>query len=351
MALENPPDGEVDRIKHIRDLTEQQLKFRYEGKGPFLRGVHAKDHGCVKAKFTVLPNLEEHLRVGVFATPGKEYEARIRFSNADPLKQDDNVSLPPGSPRVHGSRGMAVKILDVKGKRLLDDDSSNCQDFLMINQTRFAFANVFDYEVLSQVLVDDKDVGANFGPKLAATGAPGALDRAKETGAIIAAIRQSAVHSPVAAEYFSAAPFKFGDDRVMKYSAIPISDKTAPQPDFSRPNYLREALAKRLAQGSPYVSFEFRVQLRANSDVEGQVDKQMENAQTEWKEMDFPFEPVATITIETPQDIDSDESKKHCESLVYNPWQGIEEHQPLGGINRLRKVVYPKSSSMRLPKS
>ena len=37
------------------------------------------------------------------------------------------------------------------------DDGERTQDFLMINQPVFAFANVEDYEALSQIIFDDKE--------------------------------------------------------------------------------------------------------------------------------------------------------------------------------------------------
>ena len=35
------------------------------------------------------------------------------------------------------------------------------------------------------------------------------------------------------------------------------------------------------------------------------------------------------------------------EELVFNPWQSLAAHQPLGGINRLRKPVYLSSAEHR----
>ena len=46
--------------------------------------------------------------------------------------------------RVQGSRGMAVKLYDVEGARLVPEDLERTQDFLMINQPVFSFANVED---------------------------------------------------------------------------------------------------------------------------------------------------------------------------------------------------------------
>jgi hypothetical protein len=359
MSLENEPAGEAARIAHVVELTLKQMEARYGTKPPFRRGVHAKDHGCVKAKFTVRKDLPRHLQIGVFAKPGKEYDAWIRFSNADVLDRADTAAAVAArsatattpevkaAPPAHGSRGMAIKLLDVAGDRLLAGDTTKTQDFLMVNQQVFAFANVADYEVLSQVLLDDKDVGDNFGPKLVGSGAAGVLERAKATGAIVEGVRKTLVKSPVETRYFSAAPFLFGTNRVMKYSVTPTSKPSAASPDISNRDYLRAALAARLKAGSKNVTFEFQVQLQDACEIESNVDEQIESAHTLWPGENFPFETLAVVTIE-PQDINAEDRKTECEKLVFNPWQGIKEHQPLGGINRLRKAVYPVSAERRL---
>ena len=119
-----------------------------------LRGVHPKSHGCVRAKFTVDDDLDESHRVGLFATPGKTFEAWIRYSNAAVLREDDLKAADPTKPdaRSNGSRGMAVKVLDVGGEMLSEDQGRANQDFLMINTPEFAFANVRDYLRLNRVL-------------------------------------------------------------------------------------------------------------------------------------------------------------------------------------------------------
>ena len=99
-------------------------------KGKVLRGVHPKSHGCVAADFTVLKYIESRYRVGLFAEP-KTYKAMIRFSNASVLQLPD---LKGGN----GSRGMAIKVLGVKGPIMLADSGARNQDFLMINTPEFA---------------------------------------------------------------------------------------------------------------------------------------------------------------------------------------------------------------------
>ena len=38
---------------------------------------------------------------------------------------------------------------------------------------------------------------------------------------------------------------------------------------------------------------------------------------------------------------------RSCEDEAFDPWNTIEEHRPLGVVNRLRKVIYPIVSDYR----
>ena len=40
---------------------------------PYWRDVHSKTHGCIKATFTVLDNLDSRFRYGLFANPGQHH--------------------------------------------------------------------------------------------------------------------------------------------------------------------------------------------------------------------------------------------------------------------------------------
>ena len=64
------------------------------------------------------------------------------------------------------------------------------QDFLMVNQPVFAFANVEDYEVLSRVLVDHHDDARPFFaerlPPAGTTNPTPSQLRAMETGGLVA---------------------------------------------------------------------------------------------------------------------------------------------------------------------
>lgn len=360
--LENIPTQEPQQIQHIVELTLKQLLMRYPGDTRVRRGVHAKGHGCVTATFEVLPDVALNLRQGVFSTPGKKYSALVRFSNADPsLIKPDTKPAGGGNPLEHGSRGMAIKLLGVEGKMLGNVHGSPTQDFLMVNQPVFAFANVEDYEVLSRVLVDNNDDPRPFfverlGPKAPP---PGQL-RAKETFGIVSRVRSSSMTasppayqippaSPVDNDYFSAAPFLFGPDQVMRFRVRPASRSTD-VPEVSDSDYLRKALIKRLGNRTAGdVVFQFEIQARPATSIEPDVD--IENASHDWPETSTcQFEQVATLTIPL-QEFDTPELQERCERLVFTPWHCLEAHRPLGGINRLRRAVYEASAMFRnLPK-
>jgi hypothetical protein len=361
LQYENVPAEEQQQIQNIVDLTRQQMMKRYPSPDKIRRGVHPKDHGCVLASFKIDEDLDESLRVGVFSDPGAEYPCAIRFSNAATLIGPDSTVGPDGKP-MHGSRGMAIKLVG------LDSPSAEgfipVQDFLMINQPVFAFANVEDYEVLSKVILEThnhstmtEDPRPFFKIQTEKGGA--AAERAKRTGELVGRIRASSVAEgafqdppahPAQNSYFSAAPFLFGEGRVVKFRVVPISEPVTSSPEFVEPDYLRKALKLRLDPARPGnnpIVFRFGVQVRKIEEVD--IDSEIENACTEWSEQITPFQDVATIAI-LPQDFDSNAAKTRCENIFLTPWHTHPDHRPLGGINRLRQSVYEASMKMRLGK-
>lgn len=355
--IEKLESDEEARIENVAKLTARQLDNRYSGKPRFLRGVHPKDHGCVEAMWTVVEDLDPQYRVGLFKHPGEKLRAVIRFSNASTLVGDD-MTLEPAPPtgakmRTHGSRGMAIKLYHVGGDRLVPTDGENTQDLLMINQPVFAFANIEDYEVVSQLIADDENSAGQFFRRQGLQ--QPALGRMQKSQGIIARIKgflqppfQAPPLSPLDNRYFSAAPFAFGEGRVMKFSARPVNPMSGELGEAANdPDYLRNAMRKRMAEADGKdICFDFQVQVRPIESLKPDFSE-IEDVCTLWREEDFPFVTVARITIPTPQDLGSAERQEFCETLFYTPWHGLEAHRPLGGINRLRKRVYETSAEKR----
>ena len=336
-SFENIPAEETGQINEIAEITVKLLNKRYPAPAQCLRGVHPKSHGCVKAIFEVNADIARDLQIGLFTMPGKTYDAWIRLSNA----------VGQLGPDVNGernqSRGLAIKVMDVGGSVLLDDKGAHHQDFLMITEPAFAFANVADYLRLNEILLENnEDLRPFFKPPENATTEE--AQRIQRTAQLVTQITQTPVANPFEVQYFGAAPFLFGPDHVMKFSVLPCDGKQAQVlPENPSDNYLREATTKRMNEDED-VCFDFMVQVRGKNEE----NLNIENASTVWDEEKFPFIKVAKITIPAPRkDIDSPAAIEHCEKLSYSPWHSLVEHQPLGGINRLRRAVYIASQTHR----
>jgi len=153
--LEKIPAAEARMIAEIAHLTaELQARRKAAQDGEALRGVHPKSHGCVNATFTIKEPLRKRLRVGLFAEPGKTHKAKIRYSNATTSITPDMAPGPDGTV-LSESRGMALKVLGVKGRMLMKDGRRNAQDFLLINTPGFAFGTVRDYLRATHALMAD----------------------------------------------------------------------------------------------------------------------------------------------------------------------------------------------------
>ena len=127
---ENPKKPELsedEAIRRIKELTEKQIEDAYRsGQRPAQRDAHGKQHGCVRADFTVPASLPAAVRQGVFAE-AHTFHAWIRFSNA--VGSEDQAGL---------ARGMAIKLLGVPGRKILPDQAdATTQDFLLVNYPVF----------------------------------------------------------------------------------------------------------------------------------------------------------------------------------------------------------------------
>ena len=337
--FETVPSDEAAQIAETIDLTLKLEEKRYADRLA-RRGVHPKAHGCVQAKFTVNPDIPEEYKVGVLAQPGKTYDAWIRFSNATALVTPDALNgIDPTTRKPikeANSRGMAIKLMGVEGSTLLGEPGAKTQDFLLINQPMFAFPNVHEYlEVTKVQYENNEDLTKYF-----SVSPP--LPQRFKTLSIVRQIKATKLANPLETAYFSASPFLFGKDKVAKFSVLPRDATQSPMPADLSDNYLREALKKSLdvTEGKPAV-FDFRVQIRKDDSLP------IEDASAEWIGGDAAkFQNVATITIDK-QNFDEPLRETECEHLVFTPWHGLVDFQPLGGINRLRLGVYNASAKFR----
>lgn len=293
------------------------------------RDAHAKAHGCVKAEVTVLPDLDSSLQYGVLAERGKTWQAWVRFSNGNAYPQFD---------RARDARGMAIKLLDVPGEKLMGDaEHASEQDWVMFNHPTFFVRDVAEYKTNFAAQAEGKKVLAFF---------PGWDPRHWEIRHLIIALKTlaPAPESPVATTYNSIAPFKLGPHNI-KYRVIPTPencpDYRLPEPNQDLPNFLRGALYRQLSLDRVPACFALQVQRQNPAHY-----MPIEDPSVAWDESISPFETVANIRLPA-QDFDSREQNLLCDNLSFNPWHALPEHRPIGGINRLRKAVYEAISVYR----
>lgn len=227
---------------------------------------------------------------------------------------------------------MAIKVLGVPGKKLLeDDDQAMTQDFIMINHPVFFATDPARYLSFMQDSSSD-----HFYRKLLIP-----FDLGAKGTRIALETRSSRISNPLQARYWSMVPYQLGTGvgrQAVKYSARACSATVDPMPRKPSHDFLRDALRNTLQGGE--TCMEFLVQPRTSSSMD------VEDSRIEWKEAQAPFYSVATIRI--PQQIfDTPEQNAFCENLSFTPWHALPEHKPLGVTNRLRKVIYDHISRVR----
>jgi Dyp-type peroxidase family len=308
--FEAPPPDEQLHIDSLIDSMKRSLRRTYTG-SQTRRDAHPKMHGCVKARFIVPDDLDEDLRVGLFATP-RVYEAWVRFSNASASLQADVK---------RDLRGAAIKLLGVPGAKLIDgEEHCTTHDFLLVSHPTFLVKDVAEFSELARALADDEAL-AFFARNW------------RVTARYFSAIGKHG--SPLQPSYFSMAAYLFGE-RVAKYQLRPTAPEAAAIPSDPSFDFLRAALKSRLAQGS--FSFDFMVQLRQSP-----PPRDVEDTTRAWSE---PFRKVARVEL-LQQDFDTPAQQTFGENLSFNPWRCLPEHRPLGGISRARRQVYRALSAFR----
>jgi hypothetical protein len=299
--------------------------------GHFLRAQHAKATCCVTAEFRIADDVPSDLRHGIFRQPGDTFSAIVRLSNSQGTIEKDGTGT---------ARGLAIKLLNVAGTRAIDGDTGRTQDFLMMSHPVFPFPDAKAYlETVKRKdipLIGDLVVVAHL-----------ALLEPEELK-ILKAIKGKHVASPLDINYWSGTPFWLGPadgegGHAVKYSAVSRQAGRTPPPEHPEDlpdDYLTQALASELQLQEAV--FDFRVQLQTDP-----VAMPVEDVSVEWDENISKPVTVATLHI-AQQNVDgSGDLAKQCESMSFNPWHALVEHRPMGGINRLRRAVYPASVAKR----
>jgi hypothetical protein len=335
-SVETP---EADEEQTIHELVETLLRISrttYQDGHHALRSVHAKSHALLEGEFTVLPNLPQELAQGLFAVPSI-YPVVARLSSTPGDLLDDSVSTP---------RGLAIKVIGVRGVRLAGSEADATQDFVMINGPAFAAPTAKKFLGNLKLLAGTTDKVPHLKSALS-TALRGAEKLLESVGGHSGTLRslggEPATH-PLGETYFTQVPMRFGQ-YIAKLSLAPASDrlrmlKGAPVPITKSPNALRDAVREYFRTDTAV--WELRAQLCR--DLE---QMPVEDAAAVWPEDVSPYLPVARLFFPRQSAWNESRARAVDEGIAFSPWHGIEEHRPLGSVMRARKAAYEASVRFR----
>ena len=309
-----------DEEAYVGAIIDELTKFTRENwlPGAAQRFGNTKTFGVVRGEFTVLPDLPQHLARGVFAAP-RTYPAWVRFSGPGPFAPPDLEDL--------GQCSVAIKLMGVAGPKLMEDERDT-QDLILVSPASFVTPDIKENAKL-QRWVRAKAPLSYFANPFSRHPLHLAMQ-------LLYSPMQS---SPLETQYYSNVPFLLGEGQAVQYSLRPCSAVRSRIPVRPTENYLREAMARTLADGD--WSFDFLVQVQTDPHR-----MPIEDATVKWPERLSPYVPVGRLRLPA-QRFDSDAQLAFADVLRYNPWHALPEHKPLGNSNRARRRMYWEMADLR----
>lgn len=324
LAEEKALPGENEALDAIiRDMGEY-MKRKYRP-GEYERVGNTKTHGLVRGEVTIRDDLPLELRQGIFREP-RSFPAWIRFSGPGP-------DSPPDIEDV-GFQSMSIKLMDVPGPKLLDDEKET-QDLLGVCTPTFVTPNVLANAQLQAQLLRRTPLYYFFDPRH-----PHVLDF------LMQSLWNETQTSPLECQYYSTVPYLLGARRAMQYSMRPRVQTRSAIPNLpGRPpdHYLRDNMAATLSKQDAV--FDLLIQVQTDPHA-----MPIENAAVRWPTELSPYVTAATIRIPRQQ-FDSPAQLRFADKLSFTPWHCIPEHRPLGNQNRARRRMYWELSRLRFAKN
>ena len=320
IAEERPEPDEQQHLVDIIATMGRQMEALWK-RGDFQRGGNTKTHGIVRAEVIIRDDLPQPLRRGIYASP-RTYPAWVRFSGPGPYVTPDIDDV--------GFMSMSIKLMDVPGPKLLDDEKFTL-DMFGVSPPTFVTPDTRANAQLQHWSYKNAQIFyfVNF---------------AKHH--ILDLLMQSlwikTQSSPLESEYFSCVPYLLGEGQAMQYCMRSRLTTRTPVPRLPlRPpdNYLRDAMVATLAKQD--VEFDLFLQLQTDP-----FRMPIENNAVFWDPRRSPRIPAAVVRIPR-QTFDSAAQLDFAKVLSYNPWHTIAEHRPLGNQSRARFQLYKQLSTLR----
>lgn len=308
--------GEAERFAGYVEIFQaiQARKSKKYGAG---RALHRKQLATARGELQVLEGLPDFARHGLFAAPGR-FAAVVRLSNGGLDHQADS------KPDI---RGLALKVLGLQGPSALGEGlQANSQSFLLINQTAFSFQSSREFVGLVQ----------------AASQGGGAVLRflAQQYGWLALPAKLKLLIQTATRPFggFATEPLSTVLPLACGPYAVRVRLLPAPANGGAKPGAKADWGADfmgRLAESE--LSWELQLQPFIN-----EQRTPIENPTVDW---DSPWTTVALLRL--PRQALDPTLVRESESGVFDLWNGLAEHRPLGEIQRARKAVYYASQQQR----
>jgi hypothetical protein len=225
-------------------------------------------------------------------------------------------------------KGFAMKVFNVPGERLLnlpEFNNDHVQDFTMTNNPTPLADNVAQFVDLGVAMDKGLPDGISF-----------LFHNIKIAKIVISKVFGRTINTLTNETFWSGSPYLLGRNQAVKWNVRPCQYQLEEKAHLEDPNYLRTDLQKHLKQQS--LCYLLSAQLQKDATLQP-IEKHL----TEWTEKETPSTPLAKVVF--PKELNSQisDNDKTCESLNFNPWNGLKDHQPLGNMNRARGQIYLNS--------
>jgi hypothetical protein len=284
------------------------------------RALHRKQLTAAQGSLTVLDDLPDFARHGLFAAPGA-FEVQVRLSNG---------GLDRAPDRTPDIRGFAIRVVGVDGDAALGNGPALSQDFTLINQEMFAFPK--SEEFVAFVVAAASDGGALLKFMFKRYGLFGAPARILKLIQTVGKPFGGFATEPL----FSAVPMACGPYAV-RVRLVP-SDANGAVKEGAKEDWNADFSA-RLAKHA----LQWDLQLQP---FVSEALTPIEDASVNWPSA---YTTVARLTL-PKQDTTSRKGQALAtalEAAVFDPWHALAAHRPLGDVQRARKVVYFESQKGR----
>jgi hypothetical protein len=302
--------------EHFARLAAQVVSAH--GHGGKDRSLHAKSHANLRGRLTIASDLPEHARQGLFAS-GAEHRVYVRFSNGSGGRQHDGAA---------DVRGLALKVLDVDGKKVIGE--ARTQDFLLIHDDTIPVRTPDEFVTFVVAAARPKTLLSELRSKL------GFVRTAQLLYASVRGLPSKPKHS-VDRAYYTALPIAFGP-YAAKVALVPLHGKDTTQRAGKEPSYLRELLFERVSRAP--LRYELRAQFFEDASTP------IEDPTRKWP---TPYVTLAhlDIPVQAPRSGGGLDLDRFVETLSFDPWHALEAHRPLGAMQRVRKHAYFASTQKR----